>query len=122
MDYRERENVVVIFRIDMWLWLATIAFGTTVLPAEELGRLFFNAAERKAMNEKRLPPNPKPIASVAKRESPAREAKAPGEESESVRLPDPKITGKVLRSSGNNTIWLNHYPQYKRASKRSTSD
>lgn len=121
MDYRERE-IVVISRILVWLWLGTIVFGTPALSAEELGRLFFNAAERKAMNEKRLSSNAKPNSSVAKIESSPREAKYPAEESESVRLPDPKITGKVIRSSGNNTIWLNHFPQYKRGNSRATSD
>ncbi len=121
MDYSERE-IVVISRIVLWLWLGTIVFVTPALNAEELGRLFFNGAERKAMNEKRLPPKLKPIASVTQKESAEPKVKASAEVSESVRIPDPKITGKVIRSSGNNTVWLNRYPQYERAKRHGAVD
>ena len=123
MDYRERE-IVVMGRVLIWasLWLGIMLMGISTLNAEELSRLFFSPAERKAMNERRAAPPPKPIASAAKKESVETDVKASAEVGESVRLPNPKITGKVIRSSGNNTIWFNQYPQYKRANTRTNSD
>jgi hypothetical protein len=123
MDYRERE-IVVIRRVIAYALLSgeMVLMGMAPLNAAELGRLFFSAAERKAMNEKRALPPPKPIATVAKKESVESDVKESAEAGESVRLPNPKMTGKVIRSSGNNTIWLNQYPQYKRANNRTNSD
>ena len=123
MDYRERE-IVVIRRVIAYALLSgeMVLRGMAPLNAAELGRLFFSAAERKAMNEKRALPPLKPIATVAKKESVESDVKESAEASESVRLPNPKMTGKVIRSSGNNTIWFNQYPQYKRANNRTNSD
>lgn len=101
----------------VWIAVGIITCGAPVANSEELGRLFFDAAERQAMNDKRLSPKPKPIASVTKKESPAPEPKEQAEVTESVRLRAPKITGKVIRSSGNNTLWVNQYPQYQRRNK-----
>ena len=122
MDYGERETVVISgTKFCVWLWIGMIVFGATALHAEEFGRLFFNAAERKAMNEKRASPKPKPIASVPKKEGVEPEVKTSAEVRESVRLLEPKITGKVIRSSGNNTIWVNHAPNYLPNSPRRPS-
>jgi hypothetical protein len=111
MDYRERE-IVVISRTHVWLWLGAIVLGTPALSAEELERLFFTSAERKAMNEKRVSPAQKPLTGTLKNENPEPEPEAQAEVTESVRLRTPKITGKVIRSSGNDTIWFNQTPNY----------
>jgi hypothetical protein len=89
--------------------------------AAELGRLFFSPAERKAMNEKRLSPTFKPVARAIKSNRSEPDAEDSAEVSESVRLPEPKITGKVTRSSGNNTIWINHSPNYLPSAARPPS-
>lgn len=86
--------------------------------AEQLGRLFFSDAERKALNEKRLSAKIKPTARIEKKDATAPDAETSTEVSESVRLPEPKITGKVIRSSGNDTVWLNHSPNYLPKSPR----
>lgn len=78
--------------------------------AEDLGRLFFSADERRILNQKRSAPSqetsreavPKPVANL--------------EPAESVQLAPPKITGRVVRSSGNNTVWVNETPNYLRKS------
>ena len=83
--------------------------------ADELGRLFFSAEERQILNQKRIAPiREAKLESVPKADSEPTAALAPAE---SVPLPPPKITGQVLRSSGNNTIWMNHFPQYKRGKR-----
>lgn len=96
------------------LWAEMLLCGASALNAEELGRLFFSSAERKAMNENPVSAAPKSVVAVTQKENPAPEPKASAEVSKSVRLPALKVTGKVIRSSGNNTIWVNHSPQYKR--------
>lgn len=113
MDYRQREIVVICrFHVSALLWIGITMIGISTLNAEELSRLFFSPAERKAMNERRTLPPPKPIASAARKESVEPDVKASAEVGESVRLPNPKITGKVIRSSGNDTIWFNQSPNY----------
>ncbi len=78
--------------------------------AEELGRLFFSADERRLLNQKRALPAP----DVARKALSKQELAAGDESTESVPLPPPKVTGRVTRSSGNDTVWMNHQPQYKR--------
>ena len=78
--------------------------------AEELGRLFFSADERRVLNQKRALPAP----DLAREALPKQELAAGDEPTESVPLPPPKVTGRVTRSSGNDTVWMNHHPQYKR--------
>jgi hypothetical protein len=123
MDYREREIVVIHRIVACALLSATIALmGASALNAAELGRLFFSPAERKAMNERRAAPQPKAIASSVKNKTVVADVQDESKINESVPLPNPKMTGKVIRSSGNNTIWFNQYPQYKRANDRTNSD
>ena len=78
--------------------------------AAELGRLFFSADERRVLNQKRALPAP----DVARKALSKQELAAGDEPTESVPLPPPKVTGRVTRSSGNDTVWMNHHPQYKR--------
>jgi hypothetical protein len=123
MDYCERKIVLIHrFRVFASLWVGIMLVSIPSLHADELGRLFFSPAERKAMNERRASPPPKPIANAPKKESVEPDVQESTEAGESVRLPNPKMTGKVIRSSGNNTIWFNQYPQYKRANNRTNSD
>jgi hypothetical protein len=88
-----------------------------ILPAaaEDLGRLFFNAQERQVLNQKRalVATNTQDV-SIPKT-STALEANASLEAKELVPLTLLKVTGQVVRSSGNNTIWINHSPHYKRS-------
>ena len=90
------------------LLLLLLAFPSVI--AEELGRLFFSAVERQVLNQKRSLPAPDKTAGSLPIQKPA----ASFDSMESVPLPAPKVTGQVTRSSGNNTVWVNHHPQYKR--------
>ena len=85
---------------------------TAVVSADELGRLFFSEKERQTLNQERS--NPARVASRDADPKVQSDASANLEPSESVPLPPRTITGRVLRSSGNNTDWVNHFPQYKR--------
>jgi hypothetical protein len=116
MGDREREIFVTLWRKPLlWTGIALLAWSAPALSADELGRLFFNATERRAMDEKRRAPKPPPVASTIKNPIAEPEPKPQADITESVPLREPKITGQVIRSSGNNTIWVNHYPQYQRA-------
>jgi hypothetical protein len=79
--------------------------------AEELGRLFFTPQERQALNAKReLGAKPAVVAAVpGEGPGPVEDAR---EEPESVIVPEPSVTGFVIRSSGNNTVWVNQRPNY----------
>ena len=90
--------------------LIVLATQVPGVQAEELGRLFFNAQERQLLNQKRALPAP----DVAREALSKKELAAVDEPTESVPLPPPKVTGRVTRSSGNDTVWINHQPQYKR--------
>ena len=90
--------------------LILLATGIPAAQAEELGRLFFSADERRVLNQKRALPVP----DLARESLLKQERAASGEPTESVPLPPPKVTGRVTRSSGNDTVWMNHQPQYKR--------
>ena len=92
---------------------ALLILLATRIPAaqtEELGRLFFSAQERQLLNQKRALPAP----DLARESLAKQELAASPELTESVPLPPPKVTGRVTRSSGNDTVWINHHPQYKR--------
>jgi hypothetical protein len=84
------------------------------VPAEELSRLFFDKQERQILNEKRNLVPPTAMQGVLRTIIPPLERSASREPAESVPLRTPKVTGQVIRSSGHNTIWLNHKPQYTR--------
>ncbi len=90
--------------------LILLATRIPAAQAEELGRLFFGAEERRVLNQKRALPAP----DLAQEALPKQEPAAGDEPTESVPLPPPKVTGRVTRSSGNDTVWINHHPQYKR--------
>ena len=90
--------------------LILLATRIPAAEAEELGRLFFSAEERWVLNQKRALPAP----DLARETLPKQELAASDEPTESVPLPAPKVTGRVTRSSGNDTVWMNHQPQYKR--------
>ncbi len=90
--------------------LILLATGIPDAQADELGRLFFSAEERRLLNQKRVLPAP----DLAREALSKQELVASAKVMESVTLPEPKVTGKVIRSSGNNTVWMNHRPQYKR--------
>ena len=90
--------------------LILLATRIPAAQAEELGRLFFSADERRVLNQKRALPAP----DLAREALPKQELAAGDEPTESVPLPPPKVTGRVTRSSGNDTVWMNHHPQYKR--------
>ena len=90
------------------LLLLLLAFPSVI--AEELGRLFFSAEERQVLNQKRSLPAPDKTDGSLPTQKPA----ASFDSMESVPLPPPKVTGRVTRSSGNDTVWINHQPQYKR--------
>lgn len=108
MDYRERKNIVIKIIASMLLLCSFAA----ITNAEEIGRLFFSADERRVMNQKRSEPIRQKQRDVAQKSS--AELAGEIEPTESVPLPPPKITGQVIRSSGHNTVWVNHFPQYKR--------
>lgn len=113
MDHREGKNVVIVLRAHaIALAIAVVFGGLSPAGSAEMGRLFFTPQERQALNQKRL----RAQASGAHKTDAKSDAElmADAEPIESVPLPPPKITGKVTRSSGNNTLWVNHYPQYKR--------
>ena len=85
--------------------------------AEELARLFFGTQERQVLNQKRLA-SAKSHASIERKN-----AKVEEQVSESMPVPAPKITGRVIRSSGNNTVWVNRSPNYvRRQSPNHNSD
>ena len=90
------------------LLLLLLAFPSVI--AEELGRLFFSAEERQVLNQKRSLPAPDKTDGSLPTQKPA----ASFDSMESVPLSAPKVTGRVTRSSGNDTVWINHQPQYKR--------
>ena len=90
--------------------LILLATGISAAQAEELGRLFFSAEERRVLNQKRAVP----ALDLARESLLKQERAASDEPTESVPLPPPKVTGRVTRSSGNDTVWMNHHPQYKR--------
>jgi hypothetical protein len=109
MDHRQGKSIVI--RIVAAIFVCCIFANMS--RAADLGRLFFSADERRIMNQKRVAPMRETKRDVAPKAS--EESTAVLEPAESVQLPPPKITGQVIRSSGNNTVWVNHYPQYKRA-------
>ena len=109
MDYGEGKNIVNRFIVLAWLIVSLISGPTG---AEEIGRLFFSAEQRQILQQQRAAPLPLPPPETPAKAKSAVTAKQ--EPAESVPVTPPKITGKVLRSSGNNTVWLDHKPQYKR--------
>jgi hypothetical protein len=107
------EGKIVVRQIANKCFLFTALVLVMIAPvthSEELARLFFSAPERQALSQKRLAP-PKSVSTKSQTEI-AADANANEDVSESVVLPPPKITGRVVRSSGNNTIWVNHSPNY----------
>ena len=90
--------------------LILLATRIPAAEAEELGRLFFSAEERWVLNQKRALPAP----DLAREALLKQDLAASFDSMESVPLPPPKVTGRVTRSSGNDTVWMNHQPQYKR--------
>ena len=94
------------------LLLLLLVFPSVI--AEELGRLFFSAEERQVLNQKRSLPAP----DLAREALSKQELVASDEPTESVRLPPPKVTGRVTRSSGNDTVWINHSPNYVPTTRR----
>ena len=96
-------------------WLLGIVVPASDLRAEELGRLFFDAKQRMTLDEKRKTETVKGSTAQLITWKPELDGALPDAEVQSVPLPEPRITGKVIRSSGNNTVWINHYPQYKRS-------
>ncbi len=83
--------------------------------AQELGRLFFDATQRATLDEKRKTQTVKGAAGQVITRKPESDDRSSDAEPQSVRLPEPRITGKVIRSSGNNTVWINHHPNYKKS-------
>jgi hypothetical protein len=112
MDNGEGKIVVRQIANKYFLFTAfAFVMAAPVAQSEELARLFFTAPERQALSQKRLTP-PKSISSKSQT-SITTDADSIEDVSESVVLPPPKITGRVVRSSGNNTVWMNHHPQYR---------
>ena len=91
--------------------VALLMNSTPVKAADELGRLFFDAKQRAGLDEKRKLQKTKGF--HASSVSPEGEQSQSTGEMESVVIPEPRVTGKVTRSSGNNTVWINHHPNYK---------
>ena len=77
--------------------------------AESLGRLFFSAAERQALDRKPAPP-PVIETKTENLRTPSPAPRPPKRRPEVVAVPEPKVTGFVTRSSGKNTMWLNQKP------------
>ena len=107
-----------------WRVIRTVFLLTTLMGiltpapsaiAEELGRLFFDAQQRATLDDKRGAQKVTGAASKLLTRNPELDAVLPDTETQSMHLPEPRITGKVTRSSGNNTVWINHYPQYKKS-------
>ena len=96
-------------------WLLGIVVPASDLRAEELGRLFFDAKQRTTLDEKRKMEKVKGSTAQLVTRKPELDEVLSNTEVQSVRLPEPRITGRVTRSSGNNTVWINHYPQYKKS-------
>jgi hypothetical protein len=115
MGHREREIFVKSsYKKCMAIGLYVIAWGAPAIGSDQLARLFFNTTERQAMNEKRrMPKHQTPaVANSMKNPSAETESKTQDDVTESVEPRPPKITGQVIRSSGNNTVWINHAPNY----------
>jgi hypothetical protein len=114
MDNGEGEDFVI-RHYQMLPLLAMVVMAPVF--AEELSRLFFDKQERQILNQKRSLVPPVAVQGAGPKITPSREPTASLEPTEPVPLPAPKVTGQVIRSSGNNTIWLNHNPRYKRGRK-----
>jgi hypothetical protein len=116
VDYRQGKIVVKRVSIFSRVILTAVLFFTERgANAEELARLFFTPQERQSLNQKRVAPPVMPTPKFATQPIPA-----PADverTADSVALPPAKITGRVVRSSGNNTVWINHYPQYRRGNQ-----
>jgi hypothetical protein len=120
MDNGEGEDVVKCFASSGVVFPAVILIAFSLpTDAEDLGRLFFSADQRQNLNQKRSQvavettrvPSPK-----VKRDTIANQAATAV-----VPIPPQRITGRVTRSSGNNTVWVNQTPNYVRYSSRNPS-
>ena len=84
--------------------------------ANEIGRLFFSPDQRQNLNQKRsnvtVPPARVPTAKVSP------DTVTDPVSTASVPIPPQRITGRVTRSSGNNTVWINQTPNYARYSSK----
>jgi hypothetical protein len=114
MDNGEGEDFVIYLRGILSL---LVMIMMTPASAEELSRLFFDKQERQSLNQKRTLVTPAATQRIIPKITSTPELTTNLEPMESVPLPAPKVTGQVIRSSGNNTIWVNHNPQYKRGSQ-----
>jgi hypothetical protein len=106
------------------LWAAAVAGAVHAAPAPApvvLDRLFFSAEERRALDRPPRADAPSlatqvtPVPAVREALPPPRRPSPASQESRSVEAEPPKVTGYVKRSSGNDTIWLNQQPRYRRS-------
>jgi hypothetical protein len=93
------------------LSLAVLATLSVHAHTQELGRLFFTPQERQALDDKRRLGANKAAAGVHSASALASEPE-PAQEAASVIVPQPVVTGFVVRSSGKNTVWLNQRPAF----------
>ena len=114
MDNGEGKDFVI-GRYRMLPLLAMMVMSSVC--ADELNRLFFDKQAREILSQKRSLVRPVAVQGAGPKITPSPEPTASLEPTEPVPLPAPKVTGQVIRSSGNNTIWLNHNPRYKRGRK-----
>jgi hypothetical protein len=120
MDNGEGEGVVKCFDIS-GVFVPALILVAFALPADadDLGRLFFSADQRQNLNQKRsqvaVEPTHVPSPKV-KLDTIANQAATAA-----VPIPPQRITGRVTRSSGNNTVWINQTPSYVRFSSRNPS-
>jgi hypothetical protein len=94
------------------LLVAALTAVSVSAHAQELGRLFFTAQERQALDDKRKAGVNKNAAATQTAATALPAESVPVPEAESVIVPEPVITGFVVRSSGKNTVWVNQQPAY----------
>lgn len=105
-------------------WFAIAAHGAAPPAPVVLDRLFFSVEERRALDRpSRNAPTAPSAPAVASQASPppapretppVRRSARPAEAPRGVEVEPPKVTGFVKRSSGNDTVWVNQRPQYRR--------
>jgi hypothetical protein len=98
--------------------LILIAYASSA-GADDLGRLFFDSDQRRNLDQNRLNVAAEPARVPAAKVSPDKDKNQAA--IASVPIPPQRITGRVTRSSGNNTVWVNQTPSYVRYSSRRLS-
>jgi hypothetical protein len=88
---------------------------TTARRVEGLGRVFFTPEERGALDAERNAAKAKPLQAVTAETSPTStlSPQPATPKPTRARVERSTVTGYVVRSSGNSTVWLNDTPRYR---------